>query len=89
MICTKTALAETLVLSTLSKNSSSNEQEDSIINASNQSECKRQAMMRQSRCNTNRDEVLKLSEQPAALYHTKYGGLPSQACPLLDIQIIY
>ena len=33
----------------------------------------------------NRDEVLKLSEQPAALYQTKYGGLPSQACPLLDI----
>ena len=48
-------------------------------------ECKRQAMIRQLRCNTNRDEVLKLSEQPAALYQTKYGGLPSQACPLLDI----
>lgn len=38
---------------------------------------KRRAMMQQSRSSTNRGDVLKLSEQRAALYGTSYGGLPS------------
>jgi peptide deformylase len=40
----------------------------------------RRAMMNQSRTNTIRGDVLKLSEQRAALYGTKYGGLPSATC---------
>ncbi|KAL7488600.1 LOW QUALITY PROTEIN: hypothetical protein ACHAW6_014260 [Cyclotella cf. meneghiniana] len=40
----------------------------------------RRAMMNQSRTNTNRGDVLKLSEQRAALYHTRYIGLPSKSC---------
>ena len=41
---------------------------------------KRRTMMQQSRSNTNRGDVLKLSEQRAALYGTGYGGLPSNTC---------
>jgi hypothetical protein len=41
---------------------------------------KRRAMMQQSRSSTNRGDVLKLSEQRAALYGTSYGGLPSKVC---------
>jgi hypothetical protein len=41
---------------------------------------KRRAMMNQSRTNTIRGDVLKLSEQRAALYGTKYRGLPSATC---------
>ena len=91
----QTALAdETSVSSTLSKNNSSSDEQSSITNASNQSECdtacmekrkaiiaERRAMMRQSRSNTNRGDILKLSEQRAALYKTNYRGLPSKACP--------
>ena len=82
----QTALAdETSVSSTLSKNNSSSDEQSSITNASNQSECdtacmekrkaiiaERRAMMRQSRSNTNRGDILKLSEQRAALYKTDY-----------------
>ena len=40
----------------------------------------RRALMRQSRSNTNRGDVLKLSEQRAALYGSSYGGLSSKTC---------
>ncbi|EED88398.1 predicted protein [Thalassiosira pseudonana CCMP1335] len=42
----------------------------------------RRAMMKQSRSNTNRGDVLKLSEQRATLYGTSYSGLPSSACTI-------
>jgi hypothetical protein len=37
-------------------------------------------MLKQSRSNTNRGDVLKLSEQRAALYGARFGGLPSNTC---------
>lgn len=78
---------ETSISSTLNKNKHG-------VNASDQLECdaacmekrkaiiaERRAMMQQSRSNTNRGDVLKLSEQRARLYGTNYGGLPPKACP--------
>lgn len=40
----------------------------------------RRAMMRQSRSSTSRGDVLKLSEQRAALYGTEYKGLSPRTC---------
>ncbi|KAL7504596.1 hypothetical protein ACHAXN_002209 [Cyclotella atomus] len=70
-----------------------NEYQSNSIKKSEQTECDascleerrakiemRRAMMQQSRSSTNRGDVLKLSEQRAALYGTSYGGLPSKAC---------
>jgi len=40
----------------------------------------RRAMMQQARSNTQRADVLKLSEQRAGLYGAEFGGLPARYC---------
>ena len=77
---TKSKTTTNIIQSITAHDANNPECDESCIEARKARIEARRALMRQSRTNTNRGDVLKLSEQRAALYGSSYDGLPSRTC---------